>query len=53
MKKSRKTKLSFAKQVVSKFTTDNVKGGATQSDQQATGCNTNCPNSEKCQIRNE
>ena len=57
MKRDIKTKLHFKKQTITKLTEATIKGGhmaiaiATQSDQQKTGCQTNCQsnnNSSKC-----
>lgn len=48
MKKHKKTKLNFKKQTITKLTESLIRGGAqiaieaTQSDQQKTGCHTNC-----------
>lgn len=45
MKTNKKANLNFAKQTISLFTINNVKGGVaagTQSNQQKTGCQTNC-----------
>lgn len=48
MKKDKKTKLNFKKQTITKLTESLIRGGAqiaieaTQSDQQKTGCHTNC-----------
>lgn len=51
MKTNRKAKLNFAKSTISNLDVNNIVGGATQSDQQATGCNTNCPFSDKCRTQ--
>lgn len=54
MKTNRKAKLNFAKQTISQFTIKNVKGGAvggTQSNQQKTGCQTNCSAWKTCQAQ--
>ncbi len=48
MKKDKKTKLNFKKHTITKLTESLIKGGAqiaieaTQSNQQKTGCQTNC-----------
>lgn len=46
MKKNKKTKLNFRKQTITKLIEATIRGGyiaiATQSDQQKTGCHTNC-----------
>ncbi|WP_420572402.1 class I lanthipeptide [Kordia sp.] len=45
MKKNRLTTLNFAKQTISKLDAKEAKGlvgGATQSNNQMTGCHTNC-----------
>ncbi len=51
MKTIKKTKLALEKQIITKLTEETIKGGyiaiATQSDQQKTGCQTNCQPSNK------
>ncbi|QHI38789.1 hypothetical protein IMCC3317_41890 [Kordia antarctica] len=42
MKTNRFSKLNFAKQTISRLDSTVVLGGATQSNQQRTGCQTNC-----------
>ncbi|PTX59028.1 hypothetical protein C8N46_11197 [Kordia periserrulae] len=42
MKSKRLINLNLAKETISTFDTAAIKGGATQSNQQQTGCQTNC-----------
>lgn len=54
MKTNKLMKLNLAKQTISKLGSNIIKGGfaiATQSNNQITGCNTNC-NTSNCTAKN-
>jgi hypothetical protein len=42
MKTKRFTNFNFKKETISKFEANTILGGGTQSNNQQTGCNTNC-----------